>query len=689
MAPKGCHMIMKVLGTYLELVKRAYTCMTPLFDPFSFDYHYDKERISLSVDPPSHPGSGFTTNSYTDMRILLALLVCADLRTLTLSDEDYPTALTTLVQALAIVRSMEPWASQQAREIMGIVRKGTCKAQQEARRHNVQDGGVCVSALGLDLSAAFGDILAIPSKVHTCHEIWMWLMLPTLRLWHSIDAHYTDNGSRRLGGVSRDMDVVNAAHIEWARFFLDDMIMVADIRKVKQSNEYVAPPWVPAKSLPLRRRKKRAIGVAPILSTRRGAPLLPQPSSPNPRRPSSWKHAILGAVDNQLREARHGVKPYIQGPLLCYRAMLYHEQMQGLRLVPTVNSRPHVSSVQLDGKFHSGTDSKVFGNPPTPIPDTEDGGNCLPDRATGSSPQYPIGWTSRRQLLLNYVFDNVAAIMFHPNYLGPQDCLVRTSTSMEAWQGPPQDACSTHSEGTLDFRSYISSTNDSRGWAYALPLPSIDSPQWDPSQREMLAPLHLHNRRLEEYGHDFSRPRVLSMPEYETHIHHDGYGQPERRPQIITGLGRHRSDPRLSSEAIFDQPTSRYYKPSSDVNVDNVSQMSDLSPRPLMEYESNTGRGAVNLYPRPSPTRHRHRSHSVAEAPRSPPRDRKYLFVNRTVKDGKLISRGTSCQGYDRGDLEFERPLGKDAWNGTVIFGFDGRIRSRSTEDSDIFIAFL
>ncbi|UQC81863.1 uncharacterized protein CLUP02_07349 [Colletotrichum lupini] len=27
-----------------------------------------------------------------------------------------------------------------------------------------------------------------------------------------------DDGSRRLGGVSRDMDVVNAAHIEWARF---------------------------------------------------------------------------------------------------------------------------------------------------------------------------------------------------------------------------------------------------------------------------------------------------------------------------------------------------------------------------------------------------------------------------------------------------------------------------------------
>ncbi|KAK1454702.1 hypothetical protein CMEL01_03462 [Colletotrichum melonis] len=235
--------------------------------------------------------------------------------------------------------------------------------------------------------------------------------------------------------------------------------------------------------------------------------------------------------------------------------------------------------------------------------------------------------------------------MFHPNYLGPQDCPVRTSTSMEAWQGPPQDACSTHVDGTLDFRSYISSTNDSRSWAYALPLPSIDSPQWDPSQREMLAPLHLHNRRLEEYGHDFSRPRVLSMPEYETPIHHDGYGQPERRPQIITGLGRHRSDPRLNSEAIFDQPASRYYKTSSDVNVDNVSQMSDLSPCPLMEYESNTGRGAVNLYPRPSPTRHRHRSHSVAEDPRSPPRDRKYLFVNRTVKDGKLISRGVQASG--------------------------------------------
>ncbi|UQC76867.1 uncharacterized protein CLUP02_18382, partial [Colletotrichum lupini] len=37
-------------------------------------------------------------------------------------------------------------------------------------------------------------------------------------LRRSIDAHCTDDSSRRLGGVSRDMDVVNTAHIEWARF---------------------------------------------------------------------------------------------------------------------------------------------------------------------------------------------------------------------------------------------------------------------------------------------------------------------------------------------------------------------------------------------------------------------------------------------------------------------------------------
>ncbi|KAK1474463.1 hypothetical protein CABS01_15806 [Colletotrichum abscissum] len=37
-------------------------------------------------------------------------------------------------------------------------------------------------------------------------------------LRRSINAHCTDNGSRRLGGVLRDMDVVNAAHIKWARF---------------------------------------------------------------------------------------------------------------------------------------------------------------------------------------------------------------------------------------------------------------------------------------------------------------------------------------------------------------------------------------------------------------------------------------------------------------------------------------
>lgn len=201
-------------------------------------------------------------------------------------------------------------------------------------------------------------------------------------------------------------------------------------------------------------------------------------------------------------------------------------------------------------------------------------------------------------------------------------------------------------EGTLDFRSYISSINDNRSWACALPLPGIDSQQWDPPQREMLAPLHPHNRRPEEHGLEFSRPRVFSMPEYETPIHHDDYGQPERLPQVVTGLERHRSDPRLSSEAILDYSASRYYTASSSVNIDNVSQVSDLSPRPLMEYESNAGHGTMNFYPKPSPTCHRHRSHSATEASRlSPPRDRKYLFVNRTVKDGKLISRGVQASG--------------------------------------------
>ncbi|KAK1493363.1 hypothetical protein CABS01_11532, partial [Colletotrichum abscissum] len=42
------------------------------------------------------------------------------------------------------------------------------------------------------------------------------LLLSGLR--HSTDAYYTNNSSKRLGGISRDMDVVNAAHIEWARF---------------------------------------------------------------------------------------------------------------------------------------------------------------------------------------------------------------------------------------------------------------------------------------------------------------------------------------------------------------------------------------------------------------------------------------------------------------------------------------
>ncbi|KAK1470739.1 hypothetical protein CCUS01_00854, partial [Colletotrichum cuscutae] len=31
-------------------------------------------------------------------------------------------------------------------------------------------------------------------------------------LRRSTDAHYTDNGSRRLGGISRDINIVNTTH---------------------------------------------------------------------------------------------------------------------------------------------------------------------------------------------------------------------------------------------------------------------------------------------------------------------------------------------------------------------------------------------------------------------------------------------------------------------------------------------
>ncbi|UQC83462.1 uncharacterized protein CLUP02_08957, partial [Colletotrichum lupini] len=37
-------------------------------------------------------------------------------------------------------------------------------------------------------------------------------------LRRSIDAYYIDNGSRYLGGISRDIDLVNTTHIKWARF---------------------------------------------------------------------------------------------------------------------------------------------------------------------------------------------------------------------------------------------------------------------------------------------------------------------------------------------------------------------------------------------------------------------------------------------------------------------------------------
>ncbi|UQC83927.1 uncharacterized protein CLUP02_09423 [Colletotrichum lupini] len=42
--------------------------------------------------------------------------------------------------------------------------------------------------------------------------------LPPAGLRRSINVHCTDNGSRRLGGISRDINIVNATYIEWARF---------------------------------------------------------------------------------------------------------------------------------------------------------------------------------------------------------------------------------------------------------------------------------------------------------------------------------------------------------------------------------------------------------------------------------------------------------------------------------------
>ncbi|KAK1495980.1 hypothetical protein CABS01_01787, partial [Colletotrichum abscissum] len=33
-------------------------------------------------------------------------------------------------------------------------------------------------------------------------------------LRRSINAHYTDNGSRRLGGILRNIDIVNTTHIK-------------------------------------------------------------------------------------------------------------------------------------------------------------------------------------------------------------------------------------------------------------------------------------------------------------------------------------------------------------------------------------------------------------------------------------------------------------------------------------------
>ncbi|UQC81221.1 uncharacterized protein CLUP02_06707, partial [Colletotrichum lupini] len=48
-------------------------------------------------------------------------------------------------------------------------------------------------------------------------RVFLTSLLPS-GLRRSADAHYTDDGSRRLGGMSRDIDVVNTTHIKWARF---------------------------------------------------------------------------------------------------------------------------------------------------------------------------------------------------------------------------------------------------------------------------------------------------------------------------------------------------------------------------------------------------------------------------------------------------------------------------------------
>ncbi|KAK2758432.1 hypothetical protein CKAH01_16821 [Colletotrichum kahawae] len=231
--------------------------------------------------------------------------------------------------------------------------------------------------------------------------------------------------------------------------------------------------------------------------------------------------------------------------------------------------------------------------------------------------------------------------MFHPSYSGPQDCTAQPSTSMVAWNSTPRDISSID-----DLHLYLCSVNDNASWACAMSVPRIDSQHWAPLPRQTMAPLRSHKEGPGQNDLGLLRPRGVPMPYYETTSLHDDCRQSTRLPKILGDSERHDVYPPPISEATSNCLTGGHYATSSDISIDNVFRISDLTPRLLMDSQSTIRYNMVDMCSEPPSTGYRRRSHSAAETTRpSSPRDRKYLFVNQTLKDGKLISRGVQASG--------------------------------------------
>lgn len=204
--------------------------------------------------------------------------------------------------------------------------------------------------------------------------------------------------------------------------------------------------------------------------------------------------------------------------------------------------------------------------------------------------------------------------------------------------------------GTSNFYPYMSSVNPNASWECAMPLSSIDSQRWGPLSSEM-APLHPHNNIQEQDNLDLMRSRGVSMPDYGTICRFDDYTRPIRPLKVVTDSERHVCNQLSSPVASSDNLANRYCTTSWDTNIDNFTRISASSPRPLSppplsDHHSSIRYDFLGDFSEPSSTQYRHRSHSDIEIDRLPlPQDRRYLFVNRTMKDGQLISKEVQTSG--------------------------------------------